>query len=51
MLAKIGSKLFAQVEIARSLMQSPKKKTLLRRMEQTTDKKVRVDNGPTKRRG
>ena len=51
MLAKFSSKLLTQVEIARSLMQSPRKETLLRRMEQTTDKKVRVDNGLTERRG
>ncbi len=51
MLAKFSSKLLTQVEIARSLMQSPKKETSLRRMEQITDKKVRVDDGPTERRG
>jgi hypothetical protein len=51
MLAKFSSKLLTQVEIDRSSMQSRKKETLLRRMEQTTDKKVRVDNGLTERRG
>ncbi len=50
MLAKFSSKLLTQVEIARSLMQSPRKETLLRRMEQTTDKKVGVDDGPMERR-
>jgi hypothetical protein len=51
MLAKFSSKLLTQVEIPRSLMQSPKKETLLRRMEQTMDTKVRVDDEPTERRG
>jgi hypothetical protein len=51
MLAKFSSKLLTQVEIARLLIQSPKKETSLRRMEQTMDKKVRVDDGPTERRG
>jgi hypothetical protein len=51
MLAKFSSKLLTQVEIARLSMQSPKKETLLRRMEQTMDKKVRVDDGPMERRG
>jgi hypothetical protein len=51
MLAKFSSKLLIQVEIAKSSMQSPKKETLLRRIEQTTDKKVRVDDGLTERRG
>ncbi len=51
MLAKISSKLLTQVEIPRSSMQTPKKETSLRRMEQTMDKKVRVNNGPTERRG
>ncbi len=51
MLAKFSSKLLTQVEIARLLMQSPKKEKLLRRMEQTTDKKVRVDDGPMERSG
>jgi hypothetical protein len=51
MLAKFSSKLLTQVDIARSLMQSPKKEILLRRMEQTRDKKGRVYDGPTERRG
>jgi hypothetical protein len=51
MLAKFSSKLLTQVEIARLLMQSPKKETSLRRMEQTMDKKVRVDYGLTEGRG
>jgi hypothetical protein len=51
MLAKFSSKLLTQEEITRLSMQSPKKETSLRRMEQTTDKKVRVEDGPTERRG
>jgi hypothetical protein len=51
MLAKFNTKLLTQVEIARSLIQSPKKETSLRKIEQTTDKKVMVDYGPTERRG
>jgi hypothetical protein len=51
MLAKFSSKLLTQVNIARSLMQSPKNETSLRRMEQIMDKKVRVDDGPTEKRG
>jgi hypothetical protein len=51
MLAKFRSKLLTQVEITRLSMQSPKKETSLRMMEQTMDKKVRVDDGPMERRG
>ncbi len=51
MLAEFSFKLLTQVEIARSSMQSPKKETSLRRMEQIMAKKVRVDDGPIERRG
>ncbi len=46
MLVKFSSALLTQVEIARWSMQSSKKETSLRRMEQTMDKKVRIDDGP-----